>query len=273
MTGVKPPDALTRAAALVNGQPDPLLKASEANAAIAPELDHVFEKAMAQSRDQRYASASEMRKALHGIEQASTVVNRGEAKTMLFPPPGTTVATPTQTVAVQQTMTATAGDTTVVRPRSSKRVLPWALSAAVLLVLACGVFGFFILKKRNSDTTQMTNVTVAPTPVESPAVSAPTVAPAENSNQQPVEQATNQPTPKRAEKAPRKNEKKEADAEEPQVEVEGQGHEQEPPNVPTPPNIQGPRPRRQPLRILPGGVIIRTFPDGSQIRTTPDGMR
>ena len=31
MTGVKPPDALTRAAALVNGQPDPLLKPSEAN--------------------------------------------------------------------------------------------------------------------------------------------------------------------------------------------------------------------------------------------------
>src|SRR2546423_6802255 len=64
MTGVKPPDALTRAAALVNGQPDPLLKASEANAAIAPEVDHVLAKAMAQNREQRYSSASEMRKAL-----------------------------------------------------------------------------------------------------------------------------------------------------------------------------------------------------------------
>ena len=276
MTGVKPPDALTRAAALVNGQPDPLLKASEANAAIAPELDHVLGKAMAQNRDQRYASASEMRKALHGTEQASTVVNRGEAKTMLFPPPATTVATPTQTVTRQQTVTATAGETTVVRPRSSKRVLPWALSAAVLLVLACGVFGFFVLKKRNSDAAQITNVTVAPTPVESPAISAPTVAPAENNNQQPVAQATSQPTPapKRAEKSPRKDEKKEAEPEEPRVEVEGQGHEQEPPDVPTPPNFQGPmRPRRQQVRVLPGGVIIRTFPDGSQIITTADGMR
>src|SRR5678815_2827340 len=35
MTGVKPPDALSRAAALVNGQPDPLQPASVANPAMA----------------------------------------------------------------------------------------------------------------------------------------------------------------------------------------------------------------------------------------------
>jgi len=271
MTGVKPPDALTRAAALVNGQPDPLVRASEANPAIAPELDHVLGKAMAQSRDQRYASASEMRKAFHATEQASTIVNRGEAQTVLFPPAAATVASPTQTVA-RETVTATAGDTTVVRPRASKRVLPWALSAAVLLVLACGVFGFFVLHKRDSDAVQTTNVT--PTPVESPAVSTPTVAPPAN-NQQPVEQATSQstPAPKKPERSPRKDEKKDPDPE-PGAEVEGQGHEQQPPDVPTPPNFEGPvRPRRQQVQVMPGGVIIRTFPDGSQIITTPDGMR
>ncbi len=274
MTGVKPPDALTRAAAVVNGQPDPLVRPSEANPAIAPELDHVLVKAMAQNRDQRYATASEMRKALHGTEQALTIVNRGEAKTMLFPPPATTVATPTQTVRRSETVTATAGETTVVRPRSSRRVLPWALSGAVLLVLACGVFGFFILKKRNSDAEQITNVTVAPTPVESPAVSTPTIAPPENDNQQPVGEARQStPTPKRAEKAPRKDDKKEPDPE-PRVEVEGQGHEPESPDVPTPPNFNGPvRPRRQQVQVMPGGVVIRTFPDGSQIITTPDGTR
>src|SRR5918911_1584297 len=129
MTGVKPPDALTRAAALVNGQPDPLVNASQANPAVAPEVDHVLAKAMAQNRGQRYASAAEMRKALHATEQASTIVNRGEA-------------------------------TTVVRPVSRRRILPWVLSAAALLVLACGVFGFFALQKRNSDVVQ-----VAPTPI------------------------------------------------------------------------------------------------------------
>src|SRR5678815_5031876 len=87
MTGVKPPDALTRAAALVNGQPDPLQPASVANPAMAPEVDDVLQKSMAQNREQRYASAADMRKALHGAEQASTIVNRGEAATVLFPPP------------------------------------------------------------------------------------------------------------------------------------------------------------------------------------------
>src|SRR6185503_89737 len=64
MTGVKPPDALTRAAALVNGQPDPLLKASEANAAVSPDIDEVLAKAMAQNREQRYTTAADMRRAL-----------------------------------------------------------------------------------------------------------------------------------------------------------------------------------------------------------------
>ncbi len=272
MTGVKPPDALTRAAALVNGQPDPLLKLSEANAAISPELDHVFAKAMAQNREQRYATALDMRKALDATEPVSTVVNRGEAQTMLFPPPATTVATPTQTAVRNETVTATAGETTVVRTGSRRRVLPWALSAVALLVLACGVFAFFVVRKRNSDTVQVTNVT--PAPIESPPVSTPTVVAPENQNnhQQPVVQST--PAPKKVEKSPRKDEKKEPTPEEPRVEVEVRGHEQEPPDVPTPPNFERPdRPRRQGVRILPGGVMIRTFPDGSQIITTADGMR
>src|SRR6185295_18137022 len=63
MTGVKPPDALTRAAALVNGQPDPLLKAGESNPAVAPDIDEVLAKAMAQNREQRYATAADMRRA------------------------------------------------------------------------------------------------------------------------------------------------------------------------------------------------------------------
>src|SRR5207253_1879371 len=36
MTGLKPPDALTRAAALVNGQPDPLVPADEVTASVGP---------------------------------------------------------------------------------------------------------------------------------------------------------------------------------------------------------------------------------------------
>jgi hypothetical protein len=276
---VKPPDALTRAAALVNGQPDPLVKASEANPAIPPEVDPVLAKAMAQNREQRYASAAEMQKALHATEQASTIANRGEAQTMLFPPAAAkTVATPTQTVARDETVTARAGETTVVRTGPRRRVWPWVVPAAALLVLACGVFGFYALQHRNSDVVQLTNST--PTPLESSPVSTPAVAPPENKNDnaQHVEGPTAQstPAPKKPEKTARKDEKKQAepDEEEPRGESDKQGHEEEPPDVPTPPNFRGPaRLRRGQVEMLPGGVMIRHFPDGSQIISTPNGMR
>ena len=267
MTGVKPPDALTRAAALVNGQPDPLVNASQANPAVGPEVDHVLAKAMAQNREQRYASAAEMRKALHATEQASTIVNRGEARTVLLPPPPKTVATPTQTIAIPRTVHT--GETTVARPGSRRRVLPWVLSSVVLLVLACGVFAFFALQKRTSQLVQ-----VAPTPVESPPVSTPTVAPSVKEHPQPMNETVTRatPTPKKQEKPRRaEEEKKKPPPEQPRVEVE-EGHEPDvrvEPNVPTPPS----GPYRQGVKVFPGGVIIRTLPDGSQIISRPDGMR
>src|SRR5882724_10255676 len=46
MTGLKPPDALTRAAALVNGQPDPLVPANEVSGSIGPEVASVLARAM-----------------------------------------------------------------------------------------------------------------------------------------------------------------------------------------------------------------------------------
>jgi serine/threonine protein kinase len=274
MTGVKPPDALTRAAALVNGQPDPLVKASEANSVVAPEVDHVLAKAMAQNREQRYGSAAEMSKALKATEQATTIVNRGEAKTVLLPPPSRTVAVPTQTVASEPTVRT--GETTVVRPSPRRRVLPWALSIAALIVLACGVFGFYALQKRNNDVVQVTN---PPGQVESPPVSSPTVGPSGNvnANPQPTNETVSHPTPapKKQEKSSRREEeKKNPNPEQPRVEVE-QGHEPDvrvnPPNIPTPPIYE--RPRRPQVQVYPGGVMIRKFPDGSQIITTPDGVR
>src|SRR5947199_3883824 len=64
VTNVKPPDALTRAAAVVYGLDDPLLPAYE----VAPNIDvgfsNVLGKAMSQKRDDRFATASDIRRAL-----------------------------------------------------------------------------------------------------------------------------------------------------------------------------------------------------------------
>src|SRR6266849_770941 len=80
-TGVKPPDALTRAAAIVNGQPDPLQRADQINKAIEPEVAALLQQAMAQNREQRYASAVEMRRALQASGETTVVTGRSEAAT------------------------------------------------------------------------------------------------------------------------------------------------------------------------------------------------
>src|SRR5438132_10835951 len=66
-TGVKPPDALTRAAALISSKPNPLKPANEINSAVGPELAAILSKAMAQNPDERHTSALEFREALRRV--------------------------------------------------------------------------------------------------------------------------------------------------------------------------------------------------------------
>ena len=287
MTGVKPPDALTRAAALVNGQPDPLQPASVANAAVSPDIDTFLAKAMSQNRDQRYSSAADMQKDLHAANRVSTVVDRGEAQTVLFPPAASsTVAIPTETVAARRTVPV--GETTVVRPAAERRrMLPWIASGAVLLLLVCGVLAFVGLHNRSN------SVVEAP-PTSSPAVTAatatPSVAPTANDQTQAdAEKAANEqkaeaPVAKKAdknEKTQRAEEKKartEADAApaDADADVHVEQPKIDPPRVPNVPDTRGfPRqpPRKSETQVLPGGVTIRKFPDGSQVISSPDGTR
>ncbi|HEX7531421.1 MAG TPA: serine/threonine-protein kinase [Pyrinomonadaceae bacterium] len=93
LTGVKPPDALARATALVSARPNPLKPANEINSAVGLELAEILTRAMAQNPDERYSSAAEFREALrqigrvdpseveyvvHHSEIDSTVVETGE---------------------------------------------------------------------------------------------------------------------------------------------------------------------------------------------------
>ena len=67
LTGIKPTDALTRAAALVSSRPSPLRPANEVNHAISPELAEVITRAMAQNPNERYTSAIDFREALRCV--------------------------------------------------------------------------------------------------------------------------------------------------------------------------------------------------------------
>jgi serine/threonine protein kinase len=67
LTGVKPPDALARAAALVAARSNALRPADEINPAVGPELSAILDCAMSQNADDRYASAQEFRDALRQL--------------------------------------------------------------------------------------------------------------------------------------------------------------------------------------------------------------
>ena len=64
MTGVKPPDALVRATALVQSRNDPLRPANEIHPTLGPEIAAILSRAMAQNPEDRFADASEFREAL-----------------------------------------------------------------------------------------------------------------------------------------------------------------------------------------------------------------
>ena len=101
LTGATPPDALTRATAVLNGDPDPLRLASEMGAHVPVSLAEALSRAMALSASRRFASAEEMRRALKETahDVAATVGASGAA----------TAATITEAESEQKTRLLDAG--------------------------------------------------------------------------------------------------------------------------------------------------------------------
>lgn len=74
VTGKSPPDALTRAAAVLQEQPDPLRPANELNPLVPPAFALILYQAMSHSLEQRFASAAAMRTALRMVHRTGTSV-------------------------------------------------------------------------------------------------------------------------------------------------------------------------------------------------------
>jgi hypothetical protein len=96
LTNTIPPDALTRADAILGGQNDPITPISAINAEVTKEISDVIVKGLSVRQDQRFANAGEMQKALRRafnnaknttISNAATIIDekRDESVTAILP--------------------------------------------------------------------------------------------------------------------------------------------------------------------------------------------
>lgn len=290
MTGVKPPDALTRAAALVNGQPDPLVAANQITAAIGPEVGGVLGRAMSQNRDQRYPTAAGMRAALNGTGEVATLVGKTEAATVLFEQPATTLGASGSTTEAQTAIKH--GETTVVRSPNAatghRRVAPWAIGAVAFLLVGGLCCVFYAYQHRNGSTeagnpleqANDNSVKVQPSPVDQTA-NAPSSGSVGDEKKVVVSthpDATPEPA-KKNEKAA-KNEKagdKQANRNggPPAPDVSERAPEVKPPDAPDDSEVFVPvpgRPGKNGARQM-GIPTTRNLRDGTQIMTLADGTR
>ncbi|HLL72640.1 MAG TPA: serine/threonine-protein kinase [Pyrinomonadaceae bacterium] len=117
LTGKAPVDALTRASAIVNGQPDPLRPAHVVHAQVPAPVGEILKRAMSQNAAHRQATAAEMRAALR--RAAAALPNTARQAGAAFTKPSTDMATllepTTQAAYGQQSPTGTRA-TTQVRP-------------------------------------------------------------------------------------------------------------------------------------------------------------
>jgi eukaryotic-like serine/threonine-protein kinase len=190
MTNVKPPDALSRASAIVNGLPDPLPLANQVTAQVAPAVAAVLSKGMSQKRDNRFASASAMRDALrlaadHPLGEAATVLIAGAATNAGA---GTITSEAATKIAGDQTSplgsearTLVATDATSVRNPTStgetatlvqsasrgKSSRAWLGAALLLILIAGGAAGFYAYRVRKQAQQNASVTTAAPAQPES----------------------------------------------------------------------------------------------------------
>ncbi len=87
MTNRLPADAVSRASAVLNEEPDPLLLTESDHSQVPPEVIAVLSRAMALKREQRFHSAADMRAALRLAKQSLAKFISSEANTALIPPP------------------------------------------------------------------------------------------------------------------------------------------------------------------------------------------
>ena len=299
MTSVKPPDALSRAAAIVNGLEDPLALADSVSPNVSRSVAQVLQTAMSQKRDDRYESAGAMREALRSASTGSL----GEMPTVLTSARATTHAHPVAPTAGTQMMgqqtqgigneaqTLLADEATKVRsgqlavsggtvlhsagaPNRSRRLLVVAV-VLMMVIIAGGTTVFFVHRSRQS-----TAASSLPTPSPGPtAAAAPTTTTSAGGVQPAVEEPKNvNPNPSADKNVKQTSATKPVVKPTPEVANERDpGHDpNRRPSPPERPPFDPLNPDRRPppeprVRDFPNGTRIEKRADGTTVVTFPDG--
>ena len=311
LTNVKPPDALSRAGALVNGQPDPLVSAHQLTPAVGEPVAAALGIGMSQKRDDRFPSATVMRAGLRAAGEgqldatlltaataapfaaASTV--SAEAKTRLAGAQTAGVAGEAQPLLAADAtkVRSSVSESTALRP-PARRSRAWLAAPLVLLVLAGGgAAAFYAYRARQQ---QQTPPVAAPSPQEtqaaqpSPANVTSGTVPNQSAEEKNKKKATEtSPAKPKADTTVKVPAATPSDRTNPaQTSEPHQLRDRLPnpnPNPNPPPPVFDPRnpppgrhPERQPgndqlpaVRTLPNGTRMVIQPDGTRIITMPNG--
>jgi len=188
LTGASPPDALSRATAVVNGRPDPLRPPHLINRGVGAHVSAALMRAMALDIDSRPRNASEMRVQLHDTAPttaAHTVPVTGEDETTrvaVAPARANTAAATSEPYRTPGRLVVPVPEETRVVKRHGGGMKWWAVGAVLCvgLVTLSAVLYLFFTGSNTSSVTQANRPAVGDSPRP-----APSPTPAENINLRP----------------------------------------------------------------------------------------
>ena len=294
MTNVKPPDALSRAAAIVNGLEDPLAPADSVSTNVSRSVAHVLQTAMSQKRDDRYESAEAMREALRSaatgaLGEMPTVLTSAGTTTRsdtLAPAAGTQMVGQRTQGGGSEARTLLADEATKVRSQSAAALAAgqsgsrnsrgmWWAAAVVLLMIVGGAAGFIIYRARQSNA-------AATLPAATPAASPepPPLTTTSASDVQVEERKDVNPNVDADKRVKQTSATKPVAKPTPEVANErdaaGQDPNRRPPEPPPWDLLRNSNDRRPPppeprVRDFPNGTRVEKRADGTTVVTFPDG--
>jgi len=170
MTGVVPPNAVTRATALIEGREDPLRPAHELNPRISPAVSDALERALTLDRNHRPASAGALRAELQRSARAE-VAKASATQTRVQPAVGKTspaaVAAVTQPYRSATAVQSSNFDLQFNEPKKG-RTWVWVACAAAIAIAAISSITLFSWNRPNESGPIVSPVSTKTSPTPTP---------------------------------------------------------------------------------------------------------